>query len=123
MLDCNARACQAVHGHDAADPRPAQPGHPTASLSLQQELQKEFDTAQKSRTEEAKRRRWLISTGPSNAAKLHREASGGARERPSWTWTCGCGWAFGTFANYEFWTPAEAKEWKGERCDRCDLAG
>ena len=46
-----------------------------------------------------------------------------ASARPSWTWTCGCGWAFGASSNSEFLTLSEAKEWKGRRCDKCDLSG
>ena len=94
----------------------------TASRNLK-ELQKKFDTAERARTEQAKERRWLISTNPTNPAKLHREASGGAKDRPAWTWICGCSWRFGLSVNYEFLTPTEAKEWTGRRCDRCDLSG
>ena len=94
----------------------------SSSTKILKELQRRFEVAEKARTE-AGQRRWLVSCGKTIVAKLHREASGGASSRPAWTWTTGCSWNFGLSTNYEFLTPAEASEWKGRRCEKCDLGG
>ena len=69
----------------------------------------------------APKRRWVRSTRP--GGKVHREASRPSDDTPSWRWTTGCSWKFGTSTFYEWVSDEEAKGLtEAALCDRgCDV--
>ena len=75
---------------------------------------------QKANTAELPSRRWLMSTRV--GGKVHREASGISDNLPSWAWTTGCGWRFGSSSHYDWVQASRLDGLRALFCERgCDV--